>query len=64
MSASRTARRSPLMRVREVAELFEVDPETVRVWVREGKLDARRDPGGRGLIFNRSEIEAFTTPPP
>lgn len=57
MRAERTARRSPLMKVPEVAELCDVDPETVRVWVREGKLQARRNPGGRVLVFVRSEVE-------
>ncbi|MEV7006875.1 helix-turn-helix domain-containing protein [Streptosporangium sp. NPDC051022] len=47
---------SPLMRVPEVAELCEVDEETVRVWVREGKLAARRNPGGRVLIFRRADV--------
>lgn len=59
MSASRAARRSPLMRVYEVAELFEVDPETVRVWVRDGKLRARKNPGGRVIVFNRVAVEAL-----
>ncbi|MFC3983429.1 helix-turn-helix domain-containing protein [Streptosporangium jomthongense] len=44
------------MRVPEVAELCEVDPETVRVWVREGKLAARRNPGGRVIIFCRDDV--------
>lgn len=38
-----------LMRVSEVAALFDVEDETVRVWVRGGKLKAIRTPGGRGL---------------
>ncbi len=59
MSAERAARRSPLMKVAEVAELCDVDPETVRVWVREGKLQARRNPGGRVLVFVRSEVETL-----
>ncbi|MFN2636802.1 MAG: helix-turn-helix domain-containing protein [Gemmatimonadaceae bacterium] len=46
------------MKVPEVADLCEVDPETVRVWVREGKLKARRNPGGRVLVFVRSEVES------
>lgn len=49
----------PLMKVPEVAALFEVDPETVRVWVRAGKLRARRTPGGRVLVFLRSDVEAL-----
>lgn len=41
MIADFAAQEKPLMRVPEVAESFEVDPETVRVWMREGKLRAR-----------------------
>lgn len=64
MNAERTARRSPLMKVAEVAELFEVDEETVRVWVRGGKLKARRNPGGRTLVFGRAYIEALLADEP
>lgn len=59
MNAERTTRRSPLMKVPEVAELCEVDEETVRVWVREGKLKARRNPGGRVLVFRRTDVYAL-----
>lgn len=59
MTADSATQHKPLMKVREVAELFDVDPETVRVWVREGKLPARRNPGGRVLIFRRTEVYAL-----
>ncbi|WP_371825722.1 helix-turn-helix domain-containing protein [Nonomuraea turcica] len=49
----------PLMKVPEVAALFEVDPETVRVWARTGKLRSRRNPGGRVLVFLRADVEAL-----
>lgn len=58
MRADRTPRRSPLMKVPDVAELCGVDDETVRVWVRAGKLNARRNPGGHVLVFVRSEVES------
>lgn len=48
-----------LMRVSEVAALFDVEDETVRVWVRGGKLRAIRTPGGRGLRFRREDVEAL-----
>jgi excisionase family DNA binding protein len=48
-----------LMKVPEVAELFRVDPETVRVWVRIGKLRAHRNPGGRVLVFRRADVFAL-----
>ena len=59
MVADFSAEAKPLMRVREVASLFDVDPETVRVWVREGKLRARKTPGGRVLVFRRVDVFAL-----
>lgn len=59
MLANSAAQETPLMKVPEVARLFQVDPETVRVWVREGKLNARKTPGGRVLVFNRAEVYAL-----
>lgn len=35
-----------LLRVREVAEMFAVDPKTVTRWAKEGKLPCIRTPGG------------------
>lgn len=61
MSAGRQSK--PLMMVPEVAELFEVDPETVRVWVRSGKLPARKNPGGRVLMFRRADVERLLNVP-
>lgn len=52
------------MKVPEVAEFFDVDEETVRVWVRAGKLKARRNPGGRTLVFGRTYIEGLLTDEP
>jgi excisionase family DNA binding protein len=51
------------MKVPEVAELFDVDPETVRVWVREGKLRASRTPGGRVFVFRRADVDALLNEP-
>ncbi|WP_436759287.1 helix-turn-helix domain-containing protein [Streptosporangium sp. V21-05] len=59
MSAAPATRQKLSMKVPEVAELFDVDPETVRVWFREGKLKGRRNPGGRTLVFNRAYVEAI-----
>jgi excisionase family DNA binding protein len=50
---------SPLMRVSEVAKLFDVDPTTVRRWSQSGKLKPRRTPGGRQMRFLRSEVYAL-----
>lgn len=59
MSATQANQRTPLMKVPEVADLFGVDPETVRVWARVGKLRARRNPGGRVLVFRRVDVYAL-----
>jgi len=64
VSAAPATRQKLSMKVPEVAELFEVDPETVRVWFREGKLKGRRNPGGRTLVFNRAYIEALLADEP
>lgn len=53
----------PLMWVPDVAALFQVDPETVRVWVRVGKLKASRTPGGLVLVFHRTDVEALLSAP-
>lgn len=63
MRADPAVRPKPLMKVPEVAALFDVDVETVRVWVREGKLSARRTPGGRDLRFRRVDVEALLADP-
>lgn len=63
MSADSAAQQKPLMRVKEVATLFDVDPETVRVWARTGKLRSRRTPGGRVLIFRRADVYALLNDP-
>jgi hypothetical protein len=49
----------PLMKVPEVADLFDVEHETVRVWARTGKLRSRKNPGGRVLVFRRADVEAL-----
>ncbi|MGV9535049.1 helix-turn-helix domain-containing protein [Streptosporangium sandarakinum] len=62
MSADPAVRPKTLMKVREVADLFDVDVETVRIWVRDGKLAARRTPGGH-LRFRRVAVEALIAGP-
>lgn len=47
-----------LLTTDEVADEFQVDPETVRRWAREGKIVAITLPGGRLKRFPRSEVEA------
>lgn len=53
------------MTPQEVAALFRVDPSTVRRWVRLGKIDSHRTPGGHGrykttdvyALFNGETVE-------
>lgn len=42
--------------VKEVAEIFEVDPETVRRWIRRGKIKYVKV-GERFIRIPRKEIE-------
>ncbi|MFF4417448.1 helix-turn-helix domain-containing protein [Streptosporangium sp. NPDC001559] len=56
-------RKSSLMNVTEVADLFDVHPKTVRIWVRDGKLTASRTPGGRDFRFLRAYVEALADSP-
>lgn len=49
--------REPLLTAAEVAAEVRMDPETIRRWVREGKLTAITLPGGHKR-FRREDIEA------
>jgi excisionase family DNA binding protein len=40
-----------LMTTREVAELFRVDPSTVRQWCKLGRLTLLKTPGGRNRHY-------------
>lgn len=42
----------------EVAALFRVDPKTVNRWVREGKIESLRTPGGHRR-FRSEEVKAL-----
>lgn len=52
-------RRKRLMRTREVADLFDVQPETVIEWAQSGKLRSLRTPGGHEYRFYVSDVEAL-----
>lgn len=44
---------------RQVADYLGLrNPETIRVWIRQGRLQAIR-PGGRGIRIERRELERF-----
>lgn len=47
--------RKKLMTVKEVAEVFEVEPLTVREWCRTGKIAAAKP--GKAWRIPRSEVE-------
>lgn len=59
VNADRPARRGRLMRTREVAELFDVDPKTVLNWRRGGKVTGLRTPGGHEYRFWEDEVDAL-----
>jgi excisionase family DNA binding protein len=54
-----------LLTVKEVAERLRANPQTVRRWLREGKLRGRM-PGGEKLGYRipESEVERLTQPEP
>lgn len=45
----------PLYDVHDVADLFDVDPETVRRWIRDGDLEASKL--GKGYHVSRPDLE-------
>lgn len=51
--------RRPLLKPREVADLFRVRTETVMRWIRVGKLRALRTPGGRDYRIPAAAIDAL-----
>lgn len=48
------------MTVPEAAKLAGVGPETIRRWVRAGRLQSRRD--GHRLLVYREEVEQLAAP--
>ena len=51
---------TPLLGVRAAAEWFNVHPNTIHRWVRDGKLPESRGPGGR-LVFTREQLQGVIT---
>lgn len=45
--------------VKEVAELLKTDPETVRRWIRSGKLQATKSSRKSGHVIEESMLDAF-----
>ncbi len=55
---------SRLLTVAEVAERLRTHPETVRIWLRQGKLRGRRLGGTRlGWRVSEAELERFLADP-
>lgn len=50
-----------LLDTNEVAALCDVDPNTVRIWARIGRIPVITLPGGRKR-FRREDIERMLTP--
>jgi excisionase family DNA binding protein len=46
----------PLVKVSSVAEIFGVQPRTVREWIKSGKIKATSTPGGQYRI-PQSEVQ-------
>jgi excisionase family DNA binding protein len=53
--------KNDLLTTTEVAVLFRVDPKSVMRWVRSGRLEAIRTPGG-AYRFERATIERLAVP--
>ena len=50
--------------VKEIAELLNTNPETVRRWIRSGKLGAIQDSRKEGNVVTQAMLDSFlkTTP--
>jgi excisionase family DNA binding protein len=51
------AYRKPLLSVKEVAPIFGVEEATIRIWLREGKLEGTRP--GKNWRIKRTSVEAL-----
>ncbi len=48
-----------LLTVTEVADFLQVDEQTVRRWIRDGRLAAHRFGGKAGYRIERADLQAF-----
>ena len=55
--AATTAPGEPYLSVANAAKLADLAPNTIRTWIRDGRLPAHR--AGRVLRVRRSELESF-----
>ena len=52
----------PVLSREEVADILNVNPRTVSNWVRDGKIESTRGPGGRQMLIPRTEVERLLKP--
>ena len=45
--------------VQQISELLNVTPETVRRWIREGKLNAKQTSKKEGNVIEESDLQKF-----
>ncbi len=62
MSETMQTEKRDMMDSTGVAEILNLDIETVRRYARDGRLPAHRIPGTRKWIFYRDEIESSLVP--
>lgn len=55
---------TPSLSVAEVAAMYQVNPETVRRWIRADKLRGCRTPGGKDYRIMREDLRAAGLPAP
>ncbi len=48
-----------LLTVAEIADLLQVDEQTVRRWIRQGRLPAHNFGGKAGYRIQRKDLQAF-----
>lgn len=51
----------PLMKVTDVAKIFDVKPATVRAWIKDGTLDAIKIGAGHYWRVRRSAVTDLAT---
>lgn len=52
-----------LMKTAEVAKIFDVHPDTVREWARDGRLPSLKTPGGQEHRFRSADVEKLLNAP-
>jgi len=50
--------------VKEIAEMLQIDPETVRRWIRQGKLQAEQSSRKEGNVISEQRLQTFLAQTP